>query len=260
VPVTGLAVKVIPPPVKLLSALQTCPNGSVYAEELPVLMRMRLKTGAAVMANVTGELVPAGVVAVTLKFPNVALAAIVKVAVIWVELTTATLLTAISGLVVETVAPEAKLVPASVTVKLEPATPLEGLIEESVGGPREMVNGTAAVVPPDVVTVTLAAPVEALEPILNVAVICVPLTTLTLLTVTPGLLTATVAPGTKFVPERVTPTAVPCVPAEGVIEVNVGDGELIVKADGLLVPAVVVTLTLVLPRAALGPIVKVAVI
>jgi hypothetical protein len=75
-------VKVIPPPVKLLSALQTCPNGSVYAEELPALMRTGVKTGAVVMANVTGGLVPAEVVTVTLKFPNAALAAIVKVAVI----------------------------------------------------------------------------------------------------------------------------------------------------------------------------------
>jgi hypothetical protein len=255
-----LAVNVDPPPVKLLSGLQTCPNGSVYAEEFPALMRMGVKTGAAVIANETGALAPAEVATVTLKFPNVALPAIVKVAVIWVELTTARLLTAMSGLVVDTVAPDTKFVPASVTVKLDPATPLLGAIEVSVGAPREMVNGTAAVVPPGVVTVTLAAPTAALAAMVNVAVICVALVTLTLLTVTPGLPTATVAPETKLEPVKVTGTLVPRVPLVGAMEAKVGAGGLIVNAAGALVPLEALTVTFAAPVAALAPIVNVAVI
>ena len=48
-----------------------------------------------------------------------------------------------SGLVVATVAPATKLEPASVTEKFEPATPLDGLMEASEGGAREIVKGTA---------------------------------------------------------------------------------------------------------------------
>ena len=259
-PVTALELETGPPPVKLLSGLQTCPNGSVYAAELPALMRMGVKTGAVVMANETGALVPAEVATVTLKFPSVALPAIVKVTVICVELTTARLLTTISGLVVDTVAPDTKFVPASVALKLDPATPLLGVIEVSVGGPREIVNGTAAVVPPDVLTVTLAAPVAAVAAIVNVAVICVPLVTLTLLTVTPGLPTATVAPETKLEPVNVTGTVVPRVPLVGAMEAKVGAGGLILNAAGALVPLEPLTVTLATPVAALAPIVNVAVI
>jgi hypothetical protein len=61
-------------------------------------------------------------------------------------------------------------------------------------------------VPPLEVTVTLAAPSAALAPMLNVAVICVELTTVTPLTAIPLLVVDTVAPDTKFVPVRVTGT------------------------------------------------------
>jgi hypothetical protein len=65
-------------------------------------------------------------------------------------------------------------------------------------------------VPPLVVTVTLAAPVAALPPMVNVAVRVVEFDTVTPLTATPLLATDTVlAPGTKFVPVRVTDTALP---------------------------------------------------
>jgi hypothetical protein len=177
-----------------------------------------------------------------------------------VELTIARLLTAISGLVVDTVAPERKFVPASVTLKLAPAAPLLGVIEVSVGGGWEIVNGTAGLVPPEVVTVTLAAPRVALAAIVNVAVICVALVTLTLLTPTPGLVTTTVAPETKLEPVSVTGTLVPCVPLVGAIDVNVGAVGLIVNTAGALVPLEVVTVTFVAPVAALAPIVNVAVI
>jgi len=56
----------------------------------------------------------------------------------------------------------------------------------------------------------------------KVAVICVPLTTATLLTAIPVPLTPTVAPATKFDPVSVTATLVPCVPEFGAMEFNAG--------------------------------------
>ncbi len=86
------------------------------------------------------------------------------------------------------------------------------------------------------------------------------LTTVTLLTDTPVLLIFTVAPETKFVPVRVTGTVVPSAPLFGLIEVRVGPVEVTVNVTALLVPAVVVTVTLAAPEAALAAMVKVAVI
>jgi len=85
-----------------------------------------------------------------------------------------------------------------------------------------IVKLTAPVVPPGVVTVTLNVPTLALEPIANVAEICCALTTFTLLTVTPGLLTFTVAPETKLVPVSATGTLTPGAPLFGLMEVSVG--------------------------------------
>src|SRR6185369_1855182 len=134
-------------------------------------MRMGVKTGVEVMEKgIAGE-APAEVETVTLKEPRVALAAITNVAVICVALTTTTLLTVMSGLVVATEAPATNLEPARVTEKVEPASPLEGLIEVSEGGARETVKGTAEEVPPELETVTLAAPREALAAMVKVAVI-----------------------------------------------------------------------------------------
>ena len=67
--------------------------------------------------------------------------------------------------------PGRKLEPERVTEKVEPASPLEGLIEVSEGGARETVKGTAEEVPPELETVTLAAPREALAAMVKVAVI-----------------------------------------------------------------------------------------
>ena len=88
-----------------------------------------------------------------------------------------------------------------------PCTPLFGLIEVSVGGARFTVNGCAPLVPPEVVTVTFWAPVAAFAAMANVAVICVALSTVVLLTVIPAPLRAMVAPAAKFVPVRVTGSA-----------------------------------------------------
>ncbi len=74
-------------------------------------------------------------------------------------------------MLVATVAPVTKLVPVRVTGTAPPVVPLAGLMELSVGAEALTVKITDGLVPPEVLTVTLAAPVEALEPIVNVAVI-----------------------------------------------------------------------------------------
>ena len=119
-------------------------------------------------------------------------------------------------------------------------------------------NVRAPLVPPDVVTVTLAAPVVALAAMTNVAVICVALTTVTLFTVTPELLTLTVAPATKFVPVNVTGTLFPAVPLVGLMEVRVGAGGFTVNVTAPLVPADVVTVTFLVPAIAFEAIANVA--
>src|SRR3982750_4810810 len=126
------------------------------------------------------------------------------------------------GVVVATVAPAVKLEPLRLTEKLDPITPLGGVMEESVGGAALVENGTDGLMPPDVVTETLAVPTTAFAAIVNVAPICVEFTAFTLLTVMPGLLTATMAPETKLEPLRVTGTLLPCTPLEGVMAVNAG--------------------------------------
>jgi hypothetical protein len=139
---------------------------------------------------------------------------------------TLTLLTVTPGLLTFTVAPETKLEPVRVTFTLVPAVPLLGLIEVSVGA--DGVGGlrvklTGLLVPPDVFTVTLAEPEAAVAAMRKVAVIWLAFATLTLLTVTPGLLTFTVAPETKLEPVRVTFKLVPAVPLSGLMEVSVGE-------------------------------------
>ena len=80
----------------------------------------------------------------------------------------------------------------------------------------------------------------------NVAVICVALTTVVLLTVIPAPLRAMVAPATKFVPVSVTGTLCPCTPLFGLIEVSVGGvggARFTVNGCAPLVPPEVVTVT-----------------
>ena len=78
-------------------------------------------------------------------------------------------------------------------------------------------------VPADVVTVTPAAPAGALLAMLKVAVICVALSTFTLLTVMPELVVLTLAPDAKFAPVSVTVGLAPWFPPLGLIEVSVGE-------------------------------------
>ena len=91
------------------------------------------------------------------------------------------------------------------------------------------VKVTALLVPAEVCTLMPAGPVAAEEPMLNVAVICVGLTTETPLTVMPGLETFTVAPERKLAPVRVTGTEVPCTPLAGLIPLKLGDGFTVIE-------------------------------
>ena len=155
-----------------------------------------------------------------------------------------------------------KFVPVRVTFTDVPSAPLEGVIDVSVGTPLALftVKATVLLVPPLVVMEILRAPVVALAAIFSVAVICVPLTTVTLLTVIPPPVTPTVAPAIKPEPAKVTFTAVPCVPLFGVTEANVGTAALTVKGTVLLTPALVVTEILEAPKVAFAARVRVAVI
>ena len=107
-----------------------------------------------------------------------------------------------------------------------PWAPELGAIEVRVGAEAgaTTVNVTVLLVPPGVVTLTVLFPSKAVAVVVKVAVTEVPLTTTMLLTVSsvPDTLTA-VAP-VRFVPVRVTGTAVPWAPELGAIEVSAGAG------------------------------------
>ena len=87
------------------------------------------------------------------------------------ELTTDTLLTVTPALATLTVAPAMKFVPVRVTGTLAPCVPLEGLMFDRVGAGVLMVNDTGELLPLEVDTVTLVAPVAALAAMAKVAVI-----------------------------------------------------------------------------------------
>src|ERR1044071_3090456 len=128
-----------------------------------------------------------------------------------------------------------------------------------LNGAGLIVKPTAAVEPPEVVTMTLLVPSVALAAMVNVAVICVALATLMLLTVMPAP-ALMVAPLTKLEPVNVTGTAAPTCPAFGLMAVSVGGGGLMVKVAGALAPLMLVTVTLAVPGVALAAMLKVAVI
>src|SRR5260370_1153925 len=83
----------------------------------------------------------------------------------------------------------------------------------------------------------------------NVAVICVALTTFTALTAMPGLLTATVAPETMFVPVSVTGAVAPWTPLAGAMVVNVGTGARVTLIEAVRVWLSSVALTDAVPAA-----------
>jgi hypothetical protein len=107
------------------------------------------------MVNWAGLLVPALLVTVTSKVPSVAEGPIENVAEICVALTTLTPLMVISDEPVDTVEPDRKPVPVSVTAMFAPGEPEGGAMPVSVGAVGAFkVNVTGPLVPPAVVTVT----------------------------------------------------------------------------------------------------------
>jgi hypothetical protein len=215
---------------------------------------------AAFTVNVTPPLFCPPDVTVTVSPPVGAPAAIWNVAVICVVLTTTTPLTVTPLPLTFTVEPAPKFVPVNVTGTLVPCTPLAGLTELSVGAAAVTVNVIPPLFCPPDVTVTISPPVLAFAAIVNVAVICVALTTTALLTVTPLPLRFTVEPAPKFVPVNVTGTLVPCTPLFGLTEVSVGAAAFTVNITPLLFCPPDVTVTVSLPTLELEPIPNVAVI
>jgi hypothetical protein len=96
----------------------------VYDAEAPAFTRMGVKVTGAETVNVTAGLVPPEVVTVTLAAPSVALAAMAKVAVICVALTTVT--RSRSPRLHRHRRPGDEIGSASVTGTLLPVTPLLG--------------------------------------------------------------------------------------------------------------------------------------
>ena len=136
----------------------------------PALGVMDVRVGAAeLMLKLTGAVVPPAVVMVTLPDPD-ALEVRANVAVIWVALTTVTLVTVTPEFETLIVAPCKKLVPVKVTLALVPGAAALGLMEVSVGAPEPMLNEMLPLVPPPVVTVTFTGP-DALAAMAKVAVI-----------------------------------------------------------------------------------------
>jgi hypothetical protein len=146
----------------------------------------------------------------------------VNVAVIDVLLTTTVLLTVMPVPLKPIVDPAAKSVPVSVTLTTCPCAPELGLTEVSVGAPEFTVNACEPLILLLLVTVTFWAPVGAVAAMVNVAVIDVLLTSVTLLTVIPVPLRLIVDPVAKFVPVSVTPTTAPWMPLLGAIALSVG--------------------------------------
>jgi hypothetical protein len=193
----------------------------------PVAGAIDASVGAAGLTtvNVSVLLVPPGVVTLTVLALAVAVAEIANVAVTVVLLTTVRPLYVTPAPDTVIVVAPVRSVPVSVTGTLVPLVPELGAIANRVG--PNTVNISVLLVPPGVVTLTVLALAVAVAEIVNVVVTVVELTTVTVPTVTPGPDTATVVPiAPKFVPVKVTGTAVPCWPLLGATEVSVGPAGL----------------------------------
>src|SRR5882762_2682980 len=101
--------------------------------------------------------------------------------------------------------------------------------------PWPTVNVTVLLVPPGVVTLTVLAPSVAVGVMVKVAVTVVAVAVMPL-TVTPGPDTLTAVAPVRFVPVKVTGTAVPRAPDVGAIEVSVG-GPVVIPPVNSTAPA-----------------------
>jgi len=201
-------------------------------------------------------------VTVMLRGPIAAPLVVLKVALIWVGLTTVTPATVrpFAGAIMLTVDPAVKLLPVRTTVAGVPRRPEVGAIEERIGVPGfTTVKVTGVLVPEGVVTVTFLAVSAAVAEIVNVALICVSLTTVMPLTVMPAPVTLTALAPVRLMPDRVTVSVVPLAPVLEVMENNLLGGTVTVKPTALLFPPGAVIVRFLAPAAAPAEMFSVAV-
>ena len=138
------------------------------AEPSAGVMLVSPGTGA-LTVKVTAMVVPPGVVAVMLCAPKGALSAIAKVAAIWPKATTGVPASVMpmGRFKVAPTRPE----PVRVTGTDAPLKPVIGAMPVMIGVGSVIVNVTALVVPPELVTVMLCAPSGELFSVVKVAVI-----------------------------------------------------------------------------------------
>src|SRR6516225_1273954 len=190
--------------------------------------------------------------------PITAVVVVLKVALICVGLTIVTPVTVrpFAGATTLTVDPAVKLLPAMTTATGLAAAavrrkPEAGVIELIIGVPGfTTVKVTGVVVPLGVVTVTFLAVRAAPGVIVNVALTCVSLTTVTPLTVMPPPVTLTAVAPVRLMPVSTTGWAVPRAPVLGAIENSPAGGTVTVKVTALLVPPSPVTVTFLAPAVA----------
>jgi len=133
VPVTAVEFDPTLPPLKPVSALQTWPNESVNAGPPAFTLIAVNGGGGPFTVNATALLLPVAPLTVIFAAPETALTLMENVAVICVELTTATFEMATSGLLDATLEPATKLNPATVTPKVAPKEPALGLTDVIYG-------------------------------------------------------------------------------------------------------------------------------
>jgi hypothetical protein len=266
---TVIPLIVTPPPDTVIAVVPVRPvpvrvTGMV-APRVPVFGAIEVNVGFITVTVNGTELVVAPPALVTVRrvlLPRVAVAEIVKVAVTVVSFTTVTPFAVTPTLPVTLifVAPVSP-VPVRVTATVLPREPVFGAIEVNVG--PVTVNGTELLVaPPGLVTASrVLLPRVAVAEIVKVAVTVVSFSTVTPLAVTPTLpVTVIAVVPVSPVPVRVATTVLPRKPVFGAIEVSVSGDPVTVNGTELLVPAGFVTVTVLAPNAAVGAIVKVAVI
>lgn len=201
IPVAGLTVIAVAPFSKLPVSFT-----ATTVLRTPLAGEMAFSVGAEGATTVKGSvlLVPATEVTETVRFPSVAVDAIVKVAWTVVSFSALTLLTVTP--VPETVTAETpvKPLPYRVTFTMVPSAPCVGTMKLRVG--VSTVNGSGLVSPLGVVTVTFRAPMAAVAAIAKFALRVVSFTTVNPLAVTPVPDTVTAVAPVKPMPYRVTAT------------------------------------------------------
>lgn len=199
-----------------------------------------------------GDVVPAGVVTVTVRKPGAAPGAIVTTAVTLVDVHEE--ISAVTPVPLNAMlAAPVRLSPVRVAATAVPGAPDVGEMEVIVGAETvKPLNGGVA--PPAVVTVTVREPAAAAGEIVKIAITLVEVHDV-IDEVIPVPLSATFVAPVRPCPNRVAATVVPGAPDVGEMEVIVG-AATVKPLNGGVVPAGVVTVTVCKPSAAPGAIFK----